>query len=129
MQNTILTASNAVHNLEYICLLTCTCKSISSKASVARTVVISNCVFASCIWITTVQTSFTLWNVCNKALKSNHSSKQCCVVLYTCTVESIAFKAFPTCAVKASIYVGAVGIETACMHLQFTLIDICQNQS
>ena len=74
---TILTASNAVHNLEYICLLTCTCKSISSKANVAHTVITSNCVFTSCIWITTVQTSFTLWNVCNKALKSHHRSKQC----------------------------------------------------
>ena len=46
--------------------------------------------------------------------------------LCTCTVEPISFKAFPTCAVEASIFVSADGIGTACMYLQFTLIDICK---
>ena len=49
------------------------------------------------------------------------------VQLHTCTVEAISFKAFPTCTVEAAISVSAVGIGTACMYLQFTLIDICQN--
>jgi len=44
---------------------------------------------------------------------------------YTCTVEPISFKAFPTCAVKAAICISAVGIGAAWICLQFTLIDIC----
>ena len=55
-------------------------------------------------------------------------SNWCLCSCFTFTVEPISFKAFPTCAVKAAHCVSAVGIGTACMYLQFTLIDICQNE-
>ena len=45
---------------------------------------------------------------------------------FTCTVDTISFKAFPTCAVEASICITTVGIDIACMCPQFTLIDICK---
>ena len=52
-------------------------------------------------------------------------SSWCLSSCFTFTVESIAFKAFSTCTVEAAISVSAVGIGTACMGLQFTLVDIC----
>ena len=48
---------------------------------------------------------------------------------YTCTVEPIAFKTFPTCAVKAALCVSATGIEMAWISLQLTLVDICNVES
>ena len=47
-------------------------------------------------------------------------------IVQTCTVEPISFKAFPTCAVEATICVSAVGIGIARVSLQFALIDICR---
>ena len=56
-----------------------------------------------------------------------HISRVCTACLfYTCAVESISFEAFPTCAVEAAISVSAVGIGTARIYLQVTLIDICR---
>ena len=109
-------------------LLTWTHMTISSKSNVACTNVTSDGVCASCIWITIIQFSFTLRNVCNKIC--NHFRTQECLcktlIIHTCTVEPISFEAFPTCAVKAAICVSAVGIGTAWICLQFTLIDICR---
>ena len=48
------------------------------------------------------------------------------LIVHTCTVEPVAFKAFHACTVEATICVSAVGIGAACMYLQFTLIDICR---
>ena len=47
--------------------------------------------------------------------------------LHTCAINSISFKAFPTCAVEAAIVVSAGGIGMACMCPHFTLINICKN--
>ena len=46
---------------------TCAVESISSESNVTTAGVTSNCVCASCIWITNIQLSFTLWNICNKS--------------------------------------------------------------
>ena len=109
-------------------LLTLTYITISCKSNVACTNVTSDGVCAICIRVTIIQLSFTLRNVCNKIC--HHFSTQECLcktlIVHTCTVEPISFKTLPTCAVEAAICVSAVGIWTACMGLQFTLIDICR---
>ena len=111
-------------------LLTLTDITISSKSDVAGTNVTSDGVCAICIWITIIQLSFTLRNVCNK-ICDQFSTQECLCkmlkfIVHTCTVEPISFKTFPTCAAEAAICVSAVGIGTAWICLQFTLIDICR---
>ena len=109
-------------------LLTWTDITISSKSNDACTNVTSDGVCAICICITIIQFSFTLRNVCNK-ICHHVSTRECLcktLIIHTCTVEPISFKAFPTCAVEATICVSAVGIGTARVCFQFTLIDICR---
>ena len=74
----------SIYGILRLWLQTYTCKSISSKAGVAQTVITSKCVYASCIWVTIIQPSFTLRNVCNRMLKacSHITHYRFCVNVY-----------------------------------------------